>query len=187
MSTWKVWTEPKRSTLAQLRRDILAVVPEAEQCISYAVPGFKVAGKTIAGFAAFKNHLSYLPHSGSVFPELRPGAGGVPEILGRVAVPRRPAPAARTGGKAYRRAATPGGRGELMTPLLRYVDAVTVPVPDLTTGAPRPWRARRGRARRRTDRSTGRCGVPVRQPSRAAGSTRGTYDTDEAGTVEGVS
>lgn len=25
----------------------------------------------MAGFAAFKNHLSYLPHSGSVFPELR--------------------------------------------------------------------------------------------------------------------
>lgn len=62
--------EPKRSTLGQLRRDILAAVPDAEQCISYAVPAFKVAGKTIAGFAAFKNHLSYLPHSGSVFPEL---------------------------------------------------------------------------------------------------------------------
>jgi len=52
---------PKRSTLIRLRHDILAVVPDAEQCISYAVPGFKVAGKTIAGFAAFKNHLSYLP------------------------------------------------------------------------------------------------------------------------------
>jgi uncharacterized protein YdhG (YjbR/CyaY superfamily) len=62
--------EPKRSTLMQLRRDILAAIPAAEQCISYAVPGFKVDGKTIAGFAAFKNHLSYLPHSGSVFPEL---------------------------------------------------------------------------------------------------------------------
>jgi uncharacterized protein YdhG (YjbR/CyaY superfamily) len=62
--------EPKRSTLSRLRRDILAVVPEAEECISYGVPAFKVAGKTIAGFAAFKNHLSYLPHSGSVFPEL---------------------------------------------------------------------------------------------------------------------
>ena len=46
------------------------MVPDAEQGISYAVPGFKVAGKTIAGFAAFKNHLSYLPHSGSVFHEL---------------------------------------------------------------------------------------------------------------------
>jgi len=63
--------EPKRSTLRRLRADILAVVPDAEQCISYAVPGFKVAGKTIAGFAAFKNHLSYLPHSGSVFPQLK--------------------------------------------------------------------------------------------------------------------
>jgi uncharacterized protein YdhG (YjbR/CyaY superfamily) len=31
---------------------------------------FRVDGKVIAGFAAFKQHLSYLPHSGSVFPEL---------------------------------------------------------------------------------------------------------------------
>ena len=62
--------EPKRSTLRRLRQDILAVVPDAEQCMSYSVPGFKVDGKTIAGFAAFKNHLSYLPHSGSVFSEM---------------------------------------------------------------------------------------------------------------------
>jgi uncharacterized protein YdhG (YjbR/CyaY superfamily) len=62
--------EPKRSTLGQLRRDILAALPNAEQCLSYGVPGFKVDGKTIAGFAAFSKHVSYLPHSGSVFPEL---------------------------------------------------------------------------------------------------------------------
>ena len=60
--------EPKRTTLARLRQTILNIVPEAEQGISYGVPAFKVRGKTIAGFAAFKNHLSYLPHSGSVFP-----------------------------------------------------------------------------------------------------------------------
>jgi uncharacterized protein YdhG (YjbR/CyaY superfamily) len=63
--------EPKRSTLALLRQRILDVIPEAEQGISYGVPAFRVGGKTIAGFAAFKNHLSYLPHSGSVFPELK--------------------------------------------------------------------------------------------------------------------
>lgn len=63
--------EPKRSTLEQLRRTILEVIPDAEQCISYGVPGFRLQGKVVAGFAAFKNHLSYLPHSGSVFPELR--------------------------------------------------------------------------------------------------------------------
>jgi uncharacterized protein YdhG (YjbR/CyaY superfamily) len=63
--------EPKRSTLARLRQTILDVLPEAEQGISYGSPAFKVGGKTIAGFAAFKNHLSYLPHSGSVFPRLK--------------------------------------------------------------------------------------------------------------------
>ena len=63
-------TEPKRATLARLRQTILDIVPEAEQGISYGVPAFKVAGKTIAGFAASRNHLSYLPHSGAVFPQL---------------------------------------------------------------------------------------------------------------------
>jgi uncharacterized protein YdhG (YjbR/CyaY superfamily) len=63
--------EPKRATLARLRQTILDILPEAGQAISYGVPAFKVGGKTIAGFAAFKNHLSYLPHSGSVFPQLR--------------------------------------------------------------------------------------------------------------------
>src|SRR6188474_2302656 len=62
--------EPKRSTLETLRRSILDVVPEAEQCISYGMPAFKVQGKTVAGFAAFKEHLSFLPHSGSVLPAL---------------------------------------------------------------------------------------------------------------------
>jgi uncharacterized protein YdhG (YjbR/CyaY superfamily) len=63
--------EPKRSTLQRLRQTILEVVPEAEEGISYRVPAFRLEGKVIAGFAAFKNHLSYLPHSGSVFPALQ--------------------------------------------------------------------------------------------------------------------
>ena len=58
--------EPKRSTLEALRRTILEIIPEAEQGISYRVPAFRVRGKTVAGFAAFKNHLAYLPFSGSV-------------------------------------------------------------------------------------------------------------------------
>jgi uncharacterized protein YdhG (YjbR/CyaY superfamily) len=61
--------EPKRSTLETLRRTILEVAPDAEQVISYRVPAFRVQGKTIAGFAAFTKHLSYLPFSGSVLPQ----------------------------------------------------------------------------------------------------------------------
>jgi uncharacterized protein YdhG (YjbR/CyaY superfamily) len=63
--------EPKRTTLSLLRQTILDFLPEAEQGTSYGVPAFRMRGKTVAGFAAFKNHLSYLPHSGSVFPQLK--------------------------------------------------------------------------------------------------------------------
>ena len=62
--------EPKRSTLEALRRTILELVPDAEQVISYRVPAFRVGGKTVAGFAAFRDHLSYLPFSGSVLSQL---------------------------------------------------------------------------------------------------------------------
>src|SRR5690348_3837677 len=62
--------EPKRSTLEALRRSIRAVVPDAEECISYGMPAFRVGGKVVAGFAAFTNHLAYLPHSGEVLASL---------------------------------------------------------------------------------------------------------------------
>ena len=62
--------EPKRTTLEALRRTILEIIPDAEQLISYRVPAFRVGGATIAGFAAFRHHLSYLPFSGSVLSQL---------------------------------------------------------------------------------------------------------------------
>jgi uncharacterized protein YdhG (YjbR/CyaY superfamily) len=67
--------EPKRSTLEALRRMILEAIPDAEQGISYGVPAFRLRGHTVAGFAAFRNHLSYLPHSGSVLGQV---AGDLP-------------------------------------------------------------------------------------------------------------
>ena len=61
--------EPKRTTLETLRRTILEIVPDAEQVISYRVPAFRVRGTIVAGFAAFQNHLSYLPFSGSILTQ----------------------------------------------------------------------------------------------------------------------
>ena len=57
--------EPGRTTLQQLRDDIHAVAPDVDECISYAMPGFRRHGRVVAGFAAFTNHLSYFPHSGA--------------------------------------------------------------------------------------------------------------------------
>jgi uncharacterized protein YdhG (YjbR/CyaY superfamily) len=79
--------EPKRSTLEEVRRRILEVVPQAEQCLSYSVPAFKVDGKTVAGLAAFKNHLSYLPHSGSVLSSLGDDISGYEQTKGALHFP----------------------------------------------------------------------------------------------------
>jgi uncharacterized protein YdhG (YjbR/CyaY superfamily) len=79
--------EPARATLSQLRDTIVAVVPDAEQCISYGMPAFKLRGKTIAGFAAFRSHLSYLPHSGSVLPQLAKETEGYAQTKGSLHFP----------------------------------------------------------------------------------------------------
>jgi uncharacterized protein YdhG (YjbR/CyaY superfamily) len=79
--------EPKRSTLTQLRQTILSVIPEADQGLSYSVPAFRLNGKVVAGFAAFKHHLSYLPFSGSVFPELADDLRGYKTSTGALQFP----------------------------------------------------------------------------------------------------
>jgi len=78
---------PKRAALAQLRETIVSIVPDAEQCISYGMPAFKLRGKTIAGFAAFKTHLSYLPHSGSVITQLPEETAGYTTTKGSLHFP----------------------------------------------------------------------------------------------------
>jgi len=79
--------EPKQSTLRALRQMIMEIVPEAEQGISYGIPAFKVKGHVVAGFAAFKNHLSYFPHSGSVIPEVGEDAAAFTTSTGTLRFP----------------------------------------------------------------------------------------------------
>ena len=38
--------------------------------MSYAMPAVLLNGKVVAGYAAWKNHLAYYPHSGAVLPKL---------------------------------------------------------------------------------------------------------------------
>jgi uncharacterized protein YdhG (YjbR/CyaY superfamily) len=79
--------EPKRRTLEALRCAIVEVIPDAEQGISYGVPAFRLHGKTIAGFAAFKDHLSYLPHSGRVLGQLASDLSGYTMTKGSLHFP----------------------------------------------------------------------------------------------------
>jgi uncharacterized protein YdhG (YjbR/CyaY superfamily) len=79
--------EPKRGTLEALRRTILEAIPDAQQGISYGVPAFRLRGHTVAGFAAFKNHLTYAPHSGSVFEQLGDDLAGYSMSKGALRFP----------------------------------------------------------------------------------------------------
>jgi uncharacterized protein YdhG (YjbR/CyaY superfamily) len=58
--------EPQRTTLTAVRATLRAVLPHAEEKMSYAMPCFAVEGIAVAGYEAFKQHCSYFPHSGSV-------------------------------------------------------------------------------------------------------------------------
>ncbi len=60
----------QRVTLCELREDLLELLPGADECISYAIPGYRVEGHIVAGFAAFRTHLSYFPYSSSVIPQM---------------------------------------------------------------------------------------------------------------------
>ena len=85
--------EPKRTTLQKLRQTIHGIIPDAEECISYGMPAFRLDGKVIAGFAAFKHHLSYLPHSGSVLRRLPDELAGYVTSKGALRFPiDRPLP-----------------------------------------------------------------------------------------------
>jgi uncharacterized protein YdhG (YjbR/CyaY superfamily) len=79
--------QPKRATLEVLRRTILSIVPDAEEIIAYGSPAFRLNGKVVAGFAAFKNHLSYLPHSGSVLDKLPDELAGYTTSKGALQFP----------------------------------------------------------------------------------------------------
>lgn len=80
--------EPSRSTLESLRRSIAALMPEAEEGLSYGVPVFRIDGRPIAGFSAAKAWLSYLPHSGDVIAKLtEEELGGFATTKGSVKMP----------------------------------------------------------------------------------------------------
>ena len=51
----------KRTALEKLRRDIKAAAPEAEECISYQIPAFRLDGRMLVFFGAAARHCSFYP------------------------------------------------------------------------------------------------------------------------------
>jgi uncharacterized protein YdhG (YjbR/CyaY superfamily) len=48
-----------RVALRQVRQTIRKAAPKAEECISYGMPGYKLAGKPLVYFAGYENHIGF--------------------------------------------------------------------------------------------------------------------------------
>ena len=66
----KTVPEDRQQTLQDLRAKIRSVVPDAEECISYRMPAFRLNGIVVAGFCATTKGCSYFPFSGSTLKTL---------------------------------------------------------------------------------------------------------------------
>jgi uncharacterized protein YdhG (YjbR/CyaY superfamily) len=58
--------EDARATLEKMRQRVSAAAPRADESIWYQIPTFKLDGRALVGFAAFKNHCSFFPMSMAV-------------------------------------------------------------------------------------------------------------------------
>ena len=86
--------------LQRLRETIQRIAPNAEECIAYGVPAFRLDGKAIAGFGASSRHLAFYPMSGAIVAALGDELAGydvskgairfhaVPETLARTTLAR---------------------------------------------------------------------------------------------------
>lgn len=55
--------------LHDFRLRLAALLPQAEEVISYAMPGFRIGKHVIAGYAGWVKHASFYPHSGGIVPK----------------------------------------------------------------------------------------------------------------------
>ena len=79
--------EAVRPKLEQVRAAISKAVPDAVEVFGYGVPGFKLRGKPMLYFAAFKEHYSLFAASGSFFAALADELAGYEVRKGTVRFP----------------------------------------------------------------------------------------------------
>lgn len=74
--------EDRRRALENLRAKIRSIVPDAEECISYRIPAFRLNGVVVAGFCATAKGCSYFPFSGSTLKTLARDIGRYDQTKG---------------------------------------------------------------------------------------------------------
>lgn len=58
--------ETQRAALQHLRETVLALVPDAEETISYSMPAVRYRGRVLVSYTGFKTHCSLFPMGSEV-------------------------------------------------------------------------------------------------------------------------
>lgn len=59
----------QRAALNRLRKAIHAAAPQAEECITYGMPGFRLHGRALVAFGARESHCAFFPMSGTTIAD----------------------------------------------------------------------------------------------------------------------
>ncbi len=62
--------DDRRAVMEQLRRTIRSTAPDAAESISYNMPAFRLGGRFLVSYEAFKRHYSLFPWSDGMVAEL---------------------------------------------------------------------------------------------------------------------
>ncbi len=62
--------DDRRAVMEQLRETIRSAAPDATESISYNMPAFRLGGRFLVSYEAFKHHYSLFPWSNGMVAEL---------------------------------------------------------------------------------------------------------------------
>jgi len=78
---------PVQTALRRVRSSVRKAVPEADEVISYQIPAYKLDGKPVIYFAAFKEHYSIYPSNARLAAAFKDELAGYEMSKGTIRFP----------------------------------------------------------------------------------------------------